>query len=252
MDERMADFVKTLQNKIVDGLGCFESKPFLRDEWTRSEGGGGISCVVQDGDIFEKGGVNVSVINGKLSDEAAKQMRARGKELNGEEHQFFATGISLVLHPHNPMIPTVHLNYRYFQILQNGNVKYSWFGGGADLTPSFLFEEDCVHFHRCLKEACDKTDLSFYPKYKKWCDKYFFIPHRNECRGVGGIFFDDLEPESGLDEETIFSFVRRCGEAFLPSYSPIVSKRKDLSFNEKQKNWQQIRRGRYVYFFYLF
>ena len=247
MRDRMASFVHQLQLEIVGSLEKLDGKTFLHDTWKRKEGGGGISCVLQDGNVFEKAGVNVSVVHGTLSQESARQMRSRGKELNVDGPlKFYATGVSMVLHPKNPMAPTTHLNYRYFEIQDDkGNPQLWWFGGGSDLTPAYLFEEDARHFHKTHKEACDRHDPSYYPRFKEWCDKYFYITHRQEMRGVGGIFFDDLDDKP---QEDLFKFVQSCGNAFVPSYVPLVERRKDSKFTEKQKEWQQLRRGRYVEF----
>ncbi|KAI5800344.1 coproporphyrinogen III oxidase [Peziza echinospora] len=256
MRQRMERFIRGQQLVIISALESLEGaegQKFYIDSWTRpSHGGGGISCVLQDGKVFEKAGVNISIVNGTLPPAAVKAMRADHKSLPDtltKEHghlPFFAAGLSLVLHPNNPMAPTVHLNYRYFETENpDGSVASWWFGGGTDLTPSYLFPEDARHFHGTIKEACDKHDPTYYPTFKKWCDKYFYIPHRQECRGVGGIFFDDLDTK---DPEELFSFVRECLKAFLPSYVPIVKKRMNMSFTKEQKEWQQVRRGRYVEF----
>ncbi|KAJ1956553.1 Coproporphyrinogen-III oxidase [Dispira parvispora] len=247
--QRMSTFVQDLQSEIVDAITQLDGKPFFVDRWTRPEGGFGISCVLQEGNVFEKAGVNVSIINGKLSQAAVQQMRARNKPIVGDDGiPFCVAGISIVMHPRNPMAPTVHLNYRYFEVdnpHQPGQAQLAWFGGGSDLTPSYLFEEDAQHFHKTLKAACDRHDQAFYPRFKKWCDEYFYLPHRQEARGVGGIFFDDLD-DRNLEE--LFAFVTDCGKSFLPSYLPIMEKRKDMPFTEEQKRWQQLRRGRYVEF----
>ncbi|KAJ1927672.1 Coproporphyrinogen-III oxidase [Tieghemiomyces parasiticus] len=249
LHRRMETFVKALQKEITDEISRIDGKPFFVDQWTREEGGYGISCVLQDGNVFEKAGVNVSVIDGKLSRAAVAQMKARNKDINGDDEvPFCVAGISIVMHPHNPMVPTVHLNYRYFEIEDPDHPdrpQMAWFGGGSDLTPSYLFPEDATHFHRTLKDACDRHDPAFYPAYKAWCDRYFYLPHRQEARGVGGIFFDDLDDRN---PEELFAFVQDCGRAFLPSYVPIVLRRKDMPFTEEQKRWQQLRRGRYVEF----
>ena len=168
-----------------------------------------------------------------------------GHELKGTDLDFFATGISLVLHPKNPMAPTVHANYRYFERGEGQKPGSWWFGGGADLTPSYLFEEDAIHFHQVHKNVCQRHEVADYDKFKKWCDDYFFIKHREERRGLGGIFFDDI---NGASREECFDFVTDCAESFLESYLPILNRRKDLEYSEKQKQWQQIRRGRYVEF----
>ncbi|KAG9349627.1 hypothetical protein JZ751_028075 [Albula glossodonta] len=211
-------------------------------------------CVLQDGKVFEKAGVNVSVVYGTLSEDAARQMRSRGKELKGKDGKlpFIAMGVSSVIHPHNPHIPTVHFNYRYFEIEQADGSKYWWFGGGTDLTPVYIDEDDAVHFHSTLKEACDKHQVQYYPDFKKWydpscvtCDRYFYIRHRGETRGIGGIFFDDLDKPN---KEEVFNFVKSCAETVVPCYLPIVRKHLNDSFSADQKNWQQVRRGRYVEF----
>ena len=252
---RMEAFVKDQQNTIVTALEALEPDArFRRDEWTRAAGGDGVSCVLQDGQIFEKAGVNTSVVYGTLPPAAVKKMRANHRALvQGDPEEplgFFAAGLSVVLHPINPMVPTVHLNYRYFETYDNsGKGQAWWFGGGTDLTPSYLFDEDVIHFHSTIKQACDRHGKDFYPKFKAWCDTYFRIPHRDESRGVGGIFFDDLDEQSAdQDSEALFAFVRECANAFLPSYLPIVEKRKEMPFTKHEKNWQQLRRGRYVEF----
>ncbi|KAJ3222213.1 Coproporphyrinogen-III oxidase [Clydaea vesicula] len=248
MYKEMPKYIKKLQHTIVNELEKLEGVgggKFVWDSWLRPEGGEGISCVLQDGNVFEKAGVNVSVVHGNLPAAMEKQMRARKKE-------------GSVCHPHNPNAPTVHFNYRYFELrdkddnsvdggffTKKSDPKAWWFGGGCDLTPSYLYEEDAKHFHQVIKQECDKNDLSYYPKFKKWCDEYFYIPHRQEARGVGGIFFDDLEDK---DSDIIFKFVQDCGNSFLRSYIPIMQKRKDMPFTEEMKIWQQLRRGRYVEF----
>lgn len=245
---RMEEYIKNLQKQIVAEIEKMDDGKFNRDSWERKEGGDGISCVLQDSTVFEKAGVNVSVVYGKLPQAAIEQMRNdRGKDLAVDgPSPFFAAGISIVMHPRNPNAPTVHMNYRYFEVEnEDGSPKMAWFGGGSDLTPSYLFDEDAIHFHKTLKAACDKHDKNYYPKFKKWCDDYFFIKHRHESRGVGGIFFDDLDDRS---PEAIFSFIKEMGNAFLPSYIPIIKRRKDMPFTEEMKRWQELRRGRYVEF----
>lgn len=247
---KMEKFIKEQQREIVAGLEEVDGKKFKVDEWQRESGGGGISCVIQDGNVFEKGGVNISVVYGSLPPAAVAAMRASHKSIDTakETQQFFAAGLSMVLHPKNPMAPTVHLNYRYFELANSdGTSDTWWFGGGCDLTPSYLFEEDAVHFHKTIKEACDKHDKSYYPRFKKWCDEYFWNQHRNESRGIGGIFFDDLD-STEKDKEDSFEFIQTCLKSFLPAYVPIINKRKDMPFTEQQKLWQQLRRGRYVEF----
>ncbi|PKS13092.1 hypothetical protein jhhlp_000433 [Lomentospora prolificans] len=247
---RMEKFIKEQQQAIVAGLEELDGEKFRTDEWKRPGGGGGITCVLQDGNVFEKAGVAVSVVYGTLPKAAIASMRANHKSLAAdvESLDFFAAGLSMVIHPKNPMAPTVHLNYRYFETCrEDGSSQAWWFGGGEDLTPSYLFEEDAVHFHKTIKDVCDKHDKSYYPRFKKWCDEYFYIKHRGESRGVGGIFFDDLD-ESEASAEKTFAFIQDGLKSFLPSYIPIIQKRKDMPFTEAQKEWQQIRRGRYVEF----
>lgn len=247
---RMEEFIKQHQKQIVAELEGIDGKRFHIDTWDRPQGGGGISCVLQEGNVFEKAGVNTSVVYGRLPRPAILKMRADHKALDPDVDSlpFFAAGLSLVLHPSNPMAPTVHLNYRYFETADEaGNTNAWWYGGGSDLTPSYLFDEDAIHFHNTIKAACEKHDKSYYPRFKKWCDEYFNNKHRGETRGVGGIFFDDLD-ETEKDQEQLFAFVQDCLSAFLPSYVPIIKRRKDLPFTEKEKQWQQIRRGRYVEF----
>ena len=247
---RMEEFIKSQQREIVSALEKVDGSKFRTDTWNRSAGGDGISCVLQDGNVFEKAGVNVSIVYGTLPRAAIEKMRVNHKALDPDltSLEFFASGLSIVLHPHNPMAPTVHLNYRYFETMdKDGEGKAWWFGGGTDLTPSYLFDEDAIHFHRTIKDACDRHDKAYYPRFKAWCDKYFYIPHRQESRGVGGIFFDDLDEEE-KDQEELFSFVRDCLGSFLPSYLPIIERRKDMPYGEREKEWQQVRRGRYVEF----
>ncbi|KAI9358045.1 Coproporphyrinogen III oxidase [Pilaira anomala] len=245
---RMEAFVKGLQNRIVSDMEQLDGKQFTRTSWERSEGGEGITCVLQDGNVFEKAGVGISIVYGQLPKAAVEQMRHdRGKEISADGPvPFFAAGISLVIHPHNPNAPTVHLNYRYFEIENpDGTPKMWWFGGGSDLTPSYLFEDDAIHFHQVLKDGCDKYDKKYYSTFKQWCDKYFFIKHRGEARGLGGIFFDDLD-DKPADE--IFSFIKEMGNRFSLSYIPIMKKRMNMKYTTEMKEWQQLRRGRYVEF----
>ena len=244
MRQSMIDMVHQIQDEICEALRSIDGVEYRQDEWTREEGGGGRSRVFSGGEVFEKAGVNVSVVHGTLSPQAAQSMGG-GHELQGKDLDFFATGISLVLHPHNPMAPTVHANYRYFERGEGQKDGSWWFGGGADLTPSYLFEDDAKHFHHIHKKVCDLHEVANYSAFKKWCDEYFHIKHRGERRGLGGIFFDDL---NGASKNECFEFVRDCAQSFLPSYLPILERRKNLPFTEKQKQWQQLRRGRYVEF----
>nr|CAG8529834.1 3752_t:CDS:2 [Entrophospora candida] len=250
MDEKFEKYIRSLQKQIISEIESIDGKKFLIDEWKRSNesGGGGISCILQDGNVFEKAGVNISVVYGLLPPAAANQMKARHREIDPTKgpYPFFVAGISIVMHPHNPNAPTIHMNYRYFEIINPETGKSIWwFGGGSDLTPCYLYEDDAIHFHKTLKGACDAHDPTYYPRFKKWCDEYFYLKHREEARGVGGIFFDDLDEKK---PEEIFEFVKQCGDALLPSYIPIVKRRMNMKFTKEQKRWQQIRRGRYVEF----
>ncbi|KAK3943562.1 Coproporphyrinogen III oxidase [Diplogelasinospora grovesii] len=254
---RMEKFVKEQQKQIVEALEEVDGTLFRTDEWQRKEGGGGITCVLQDGKVFEKAGVGVSIVYGTLPKPAIMKMRANHKNIVSDTEdipdslEFFAAGLSLIVHPKNPMCPTIHLNYRYFETANpNGDGSDSgawWFGGGSDLTPSYLFDEDAIQFHKSLKEVCDAHDKDYYPRFKKWCDEYFYNKHRGESRGIGGIFFDDLD-ETVKDKESTFAFIQDALKSFVPNYIPIVKRRKDMPFTEKEKEWQQIRRGKYVEF----
>ncbi|KAL6946376.1 Coproporphyrinogen-III oxidase [Hanseniaspora osmophila] len=252
---QMEALIRRKQLEITKGLESVEDDPnvvFKVDEWSRGEGmGGGRSMVIGGGKTFEKGGVNISIVHGDLSPTAIAAMKHDHKNIATEQNKstgckFFACGLSMVIHPKNPHCPTTHLNYRYFETWDaEGNPQCWWFGGGADLTPFYLYEEDAKNFHQKHKDALDKHDKSLYPKYKKWCDEYFTITHRNEMRGIGGIFFDDMDDR---DPQEILKIVEDCFDAFLPSYVPIIAKRKDSPFTEEEKKWQLIRRGRYVEF----
>jgi coproporphyrinogen III oxidase len=238
----MESLVFDAQNTICEAFSEVDGEAFETDEWRREEGGGGRSRVIQDGNVFEKAGVNVSVVEGELSEKAAREM---GGGTHIDDTSFWAAGVSLIMHPHNPMAPTFHANYRYFERGDGSEPGSWWFGGGADLTPAYLFEEDARHFHETLKEVCDRHDPEFYPEFKEWCDEYFYIDHRSEHRGVGGIFFDNLN-DRPADE--LFDFVSDTIDAIVPSYRPIVERRADADFEEGHRRWQQMRRGRYVEF----
>ncbi len=243
MKEQFYTYIQELQDQITGKLEEIDGKASFREDlWDRPEGGGGRTRVIENGNVFEKGGVNISAVHGPLP----KSMQAY---FNVEEVDFFACGLSLVLHPVSPMVPTVHANWRYFEMYdKDGIVVDQWFGGGQDLTPYYLFEEDARHFHQVCKEACDKHDPGFYPKYKERCDSYFWNTHRNEARGVGGLFFDYCREETGRNMEAWYQFVTQVGDSFLEAYIPIVLKRKDLDYTPQQREWQEIRRGRYVEF----
>ena len=244
MKEQFSSWIREIQNKICREVENADGKEkFLEDKWTREEGGGGITRVIQNGAVFEKGGVNTSEVYGDITNAIRTQLKVEGDK-------FFACGISLVLHLRSPMVPTVHANYRYFEVYDKaGKVTDSWFGGGADLTPYYLFEEDATHFHQVHKDSCDCFQSGSYEIFKKQCDNYFVNTHRgNERRGIGGIFYDHMKPSATVPAEKLFAFAQSNGEAFIKAYFPIVEKRKDLPFSESQKHWQLIRRGRYVEF----
>jgi coproporphyrinogen III oxidase len=244
MRNEFSNWIKDLQDKIcaeaerVDGR-----EKFREDRWSRPGGGGGITRVIQNGHVFEKGGVNTSEVYGKITPALRAQLNVDGDE-------FFACGISLVIHPYSPMVPTVHANFRYFEVYNaEGKVSDCWFGGGADLTPYYLFEEDAKYFHRVLKSSCDQYGANLYPDFKTQCDNYFVNHHRNgERRGIGGIFYDYLKASNNFSTGELFDFSKSNGKAFIDAYFPIVEKRKQLPFTEAQQRWQLIRRGRYVEF----
>lgn len=237
-------FIRDLQDQICAALEKSDGVArFQEDLWERPEGGGGRTRVIANGDVFEKGGVNTSVVFGEVTDLMRSQLKING-------HSWFACGLSLVIHPKSPLVPTVHCNYRMFELYnEKGEVIDRWFGGGTDLTPYYLFNEDAYHFHGTYKKACDQFNESFYPKFKEECDRYFVNKHRNnECRGIGGIFYDYQRPSEGQPLEFWFNFAKTCGEAFIKAYIPIVERRKKLDYSPEQKYWQEIRRGRYVEF----
>ena len=242
--ERWIDFIRGLQDRICIALEDLDGKAsFNMDEWEREQGGGGKTRIITNGRIFEKGGVNTSVVWGKVTDVMRTQLKIEGKN-------WFACGLSLVIHPVNPYVPTTHANWRYFELYNEaGHVTDRWFGGGADLTPNYLFREDARHFHRSFKLAMDTFDPTWYPKYKKWCDEYFVNKHRdNEMRGIGGVFYDNLRPADAADADRLFAFQQANGNAFLPAYLPIAEKRAAMPYGEREVEWQEVRRGRYVEF----
>ena len=243
MKDKFYHYIQQLQDTITSKLEAVDAlATFKEDLWTRPEGGGGRTRVIENGTVFEKGGVNISAVHGELPE--TMQAYFGVKDAN-----FFACGLSLVLHPKNPMVPTVHANWRYFEMYNNqGEIVDSWFGGGQDLTPYYLFEEDAIHFHKTCKIACDKHHPTFYDTYKKKCDEYFWNTHRNEARGVGGLFFDYCKATNEMTMQNWYDFVTEVGNSFLEGYVPIIEKRKLLPFTEAQRDWQEIRRGRYVEF----
>jgi len=246
MRRRFEENCRRAQTAICKAVSELDGTEFKEDTWVREGGGGGISRVLTEGNVFEKAGCSLSVVYGSMPQEALASATTRGADrakgyAPGERVPFFACGLSSVMHPRNPHAPTMHFNYRYFET--EGGVW--WFGGGSDLTPSYLVEDDVKHFHGTYKEVCDKHDPEFYGKFKKWADEYFLIKHRGETRGLGGIFFDD---QNDKDPETIFAFSKECLDTVVPAYLPLVKKHKDDDFTPKQKEWQQMRRGRYVEF----
>ncbi len=229
---------KQLQNEICTGLEQLDGNGrFEEDIWDRPEGGGGRSRAIANGELLEKGGVNFSAVHGDTPEKILKA-------LNLDKADFFATGVSIVLHPTNPFVPIIHMNVRYFE-MSNG---VYWFGGGIDLTPHYINDDDARFFHQSLKSTCDRFDKSYYPKFKNWADDYFFIPHRNETRGIGGIFFDRLNgPETG-SKESLLDFTLAVGRTFVPTYSELATRNRDKPFSDEDKKWQSLRRGRYVEF----
>ncbi|BBM72394.1 coproporphyrinogen oxidase [Rhodothermus marinus] len=240
MAHRVQRFVEALQHHICKAIEDADgAAQFRRDPWNYREGGGGLTCVLENGAVFEKAGVNTSAIWGKLTERAARAIGVH-------PGPFFATGLSLVIHPRSPYVPSVHANFRYFALGEDlFHPEDQWFGGGADLTPYYPFLEDVQHFHRVWKEVCDRhPGVADYARFKAACDAYFYLPHRGEMRGVGGIFYDYLRD----DPEGAFFFTREAGRAFLRSYLPIVERRKDIPYGERERHFQLLRRGRYVEF----
>ncbi|MFD2366639.1 oxygen-dependent coproporphyrinogen oxidase [Pseudoduganella sp. GCM10020061] len=234
-----------LQDRIVKGLEEVDGKAFLRDEWTRDAkdgglGGGGISRLVEEGNVIERGGVNFSHVTGASLPPSAAASRP---ELAGRAWE--AMGVSLVIHPRNPYAPTVHMNVRYFVATAEGQEPVWWFGGGMDLTPYYGFEEDAVHFHQTCFDALEPFGADLHERFKKWCDEYFYIKHRKEARGVGGIFFDDF---NALPLEQSFAMTKSVGDSFLLAYLPVLNRRKDIAYGERERDFQLYRRGRYVEF----
>jgi len=243
--QNFSNYIDNLQDEICTAMEKTDgSGRFKEDNWEREGGGGGRTRVIEKGDVFEKGGINISRVWGELPDPIKKHF-------NVDSGWFWAGGLSLVLHPENPMVPTVHANFRYFELYDDEameNPVDGWFGGGADLTPYYLFEEDAVHFHKTLKEACDRHHPEFYPKFKKECDDYFHNAHRGEGRGVGGLFFDYCRADDSMTLEDWYAFTTDAGSSFISAYQPIAEKRKNEPYNPAQRYWQEIRRGRYVEF----
>jgi coproporphyrinogen III oxidase len=234
---RVEEWIGIAQQAIQSAVEAMDgSQRFVADVWERPGGGGGLTAIMTDGALFERAGVNRSAVWGQLSDAALAR-------IGGEERAFFATGVSLVLHPRNPMVPTVHANFRYFERGDD-----AWFGGGSDLTPYYPYEADARQFHSVWKRVCDRHGADYYDRFKRWCDDYFFLPHRGEMRGIGGIFFDDLRG----DLEKHFAFARDCAESFVSAYAPIVERRRNEPYSDRERQFQLYRRGRYVEFNLLY
>jgi len=233
-------FLTGLQQAVVASLSGVDGHDFRRDEWSRPEGGGGVAQVLEDGGVFERAGVNFSHVHGRSLPPSASASRP---ELAGRAFQ--AMGVSLVLHPRNPYVPTVHMNVRFFMAEKDGAAPAWWFGGGMDLTPYYPFAEDARHFHRACREALAPHGAERYPRYKKWCDDYFYLRHRAEPRGIGGVFFDDLNQP---DFAACFALTRDVGSQFLPAYLPILERRRALPYGERERAFQAYRRGRYAEF----
>ncbi len=241
-------YFRGLQQRIVDALSALDGQPFRRDSWTRPAGGGGISCLIEEGNLIERGGVNFSHVMGTQLPPSASAHRA---ELAGRPYE--AMGVSLVMHPRNPYCPTAHMNVRYFVAHppkdQPEAEPVFWFGGGMDLTPYYGFREDAVHFHQTCRDALAPHGAEYYPRFKDWCDRYFFLKHRDEARGVGGVFFDDLN-EPGFDAS--FALTQSVGDAFVSAYAPLLERRRDNAWGERERDFQAYRRGRYVEFNLVF
>jgi coproporphyrinogen III oxidase len=238
--DAVKQFLTGLQQTIVASLARIDGRDFRRDEWSRPEGGGGVAQVLEDGGVFERAGVNFSHVHGASLPPSASAGRP---ELAGCSFQ--AMGVSLVLHPRNPYVPTVHMNVRFFVAEQAGAAAAWWFGGGMDLTPYYPFAEDARHFHRACRDALTPYGADRYPRYKRWCDDYFYLKHRAEPRGIGGVFFDDLNQP---DFAACFALTRSVGSQFLPAYLPILERRRGLAYGERERAFQAYRRGRYVEF----
>lgn len=253
--ENWIAYIHDLQNRICTALEQSDGNAkFVEDEWQRPEGGGGKTRVIANGNVFEKGGVNTSVVFGEVTDKMRMQLShsppLKGEAGRGHGEKWFACGLSLVIHPINPFVPTVHCNYRMFELYnEKDEVIDRWFGGGTDLTPYYLIEEDARHFHQTYKNVCDRFDPTFYPTMKEICDNYFVNTHRgNERRGIGGIFYDHRRADEKYDVDFWMNFGKACGDAFIEAYVPIVEKRKNQPYTAENKHWQEIRRGRYVEF----
>lgn len=243
--ENIAEWLKTLQDEICSALENADgSSTFKEENWTREEGGGGRSRVIENGAVIEKGGVMFSAVHGDVPDFLKVDKQHSITSETTTKDQFFATGVSIVIHPKSPMVPIIHMNVRYFE-MTNGT---KWLGGGIDLTPHYIVDEDAKFFHEQLKQVCDKHHATYYPKFKTWADDYFFITHRKETRGIGGIFFDRLNTNEALNFEQNLSFWKDVGKAFAPIYCELIKRNKEKSYTDEHKQWQLLRRGRYVEF----
>ncbi|MEM9326238.1 MAG: oxygen-dependent coproporphyrinogen oxidase [Bacteroidota bacterium] len=236
--ETIAQWFQSLQDDICHGLESVDGKAsFQEDRWDRKQGGGGRSRVISNGAVFEKGGVNFSAVHGPTPEKVTKALGLAPAD-------FFATGVSIVIHPNHPWVPIIHMNVRYFE-MSSGTY---WFGGGIDLTPHYIIPHDAAYFHRALRDVCDSFDGDYYPRFKQWADDYFFIKHREETRGVGGIFFDHLQGSTDAEKQELWEFVQAVGQCFLPTYSTLVHRNREKPYDENERQWQLLRRGRYVEF----
>lgn len=237
--EQIAEEYKAIQDEICAGLEQVDGKARFEEElWSREGGGGGRTRIIQNGAVLEKGGVNFSAVSGKLPEPIKKAFKV-------DEENFFATGVSIVIHPNHPWVPIIHMNIRYFEMSDS----IRWFGGGIDVTPHYIIDGDARFFHQYIKGVCDRFSHEFYDKFKTWADNYFFIPHRNETRGIGGIFYDRLTPETAqISWEQILEFSKAVGRAFVPVYTELINRNKQKTFTEAHKQWQYQRRSRYVEF----
>lgn len=250
MTTSMTDLVRSLQDTICSALEAEDTVKFKEDLWTREGGGGGRTRILEDGTTFEKAGVNTSAVEGHLKGQEIAMFKGMLAQQNIQlpdldEAHFYATGVSLVIHPRNPFVPTTHANYRYFELNLPGEDNIWWFGGGADLTPYYLFEDDATHFHTVHKTVCDNYDPTYYPEFKEWCDRYFYLPHRQETRGIGGIFYDYKRQ---YEKEHYYNLASDLGNGFLDAYMPIVQKRNSTPYTDAHVEWQELRHGRYAEF----
>ncbi|HIA35680.1 MAG TPA: oxygen-dependent coproporphyrinogen oxidase [Flavobacteriales bacterium] len=246
--KHIPEFFKFLQDEICEGLEKLDgTSQFTEDQWKRDGGGGGRTRVIEEGAVFEKGGVNFSEVFGDAPSQIIHTLELDGGEI--ENAQFYAAGLSIVIHPKSPMVPIIHMNIRYFELTDSDGQQISeWFGGGIDLTPHYVVDKDARFFHENLKSACDRFDANYYDKFKLWADEYFFNTHRQESRGIGGIFFDRMVNDNSHTMEQHFEFVQAVGKSFLPIYGELVLRNKDLPFGKREEEWQAFRRGRYVEF----